>query len=311
MDILALGATGGTPSFYAFANNQTTGTTRGYRGSQAGSAVFNIVTVDNDVCVLTFRKDGTSHLEVLVNKSGVDSADYYTFGDKFYVSPYNNYIKWSIYDNTSQTYTVLDKNGVTLDQFTFTGTTGYNTQVDVATYDDYGVLYLYNYHDQTQAKYFNNSNVFTSIGYYDNVDNVDNTYMSDTFKTTGHLVLINQFLGKMRVINQSNVSAEFDFPLDYAAGYDLNVGSQNFMFAYGNNIGNTVIKLYDFSGNVLQTLETPLYINYEFYADTRMGVEFNDGGDKVRYMLTPTTVQSVVYDYQEDSTPNDIEYYWC
>jgi hypothetical protein len=144
------------------------------------------------------------------------------------------------------------------------------------------------------------------------VDNVDNTYMSDTFKTTGHLVLINTSLGKMRVINQSNVSPEFDFPLDYDNGYDLNVGSQNFMFIYGNNVGHTVALLYDFSGNVLQTLDTPLTnINYEFYADTRMGVEFIDGGQRVRYMLTPTTVQSVTYDYQEDSTPNDIEVYWC
>jgi hypothetical protein len=312
MDILALGATGGTPSFYAFANNQTTGTTRGFRSSQASSAVFNTVTVDNDVCVLTFRKDGTSHLEVLINKSGIDSSDYDTFGDKFFISPYNSDLKFTLNDNTSQTYTVLDKNGVTVDAFTFTGTTGSGTQVNVGSYIDYGVLYLYNYNDYTQTKYFNNSNVFTSIGYYNNVDNVDNTYMSDTFKTTGHLVLVNAPTGKMRVINQSNVSPEFDFPLDYDNGYDLNVGSQNFMFIYGNNVGHTVALLYDFSGNVLQTLDTPLTsINNHFNADTRMGVEFNDGGQRVRYMLTPTTVQSVTYDYQEDSTANDIEVYWC
>lgn len=312
LDILALGATGGTPSFYTFAANQITGTTRGYRSIETGSAVFFMATVDNDFGVLTFKDNGTSHFEVLINKTGIDSTDSDTFGDKFYIAPYDSYIKYSINELTSQTLTVLDKNGETVDFFTFTGTTGYNNQVNLNTYDDYGVLYVYNTNDTTQAKYFNDNNVFTGIGYYSNRENVDNTYMSDTFKTTGHIVLSDSGTGKMRVINQSNVSPEFDFPLDYDNGYDLLVGSQNFMFAYGNNVGHIIVKLYNFSGNVLQTLDIPSgYINNYYESDTRMGVEVSDAGQYTLYMLTPTTMQSVTYDNREASTANDIEQFWC
>jgi len=302
-----------TPVTYSFATNQTSGTkTRGLKEVFKGAAIFLEVKMDGSYGILTFKNDGTNYFESIGSASSIDNSYSDVFGDKFLVAPF---LQNDRYSNTlyNETVHVLNSSGTTIDSFTFTGDTGSN--VNLSFEHDYNVLYVKNDNTyKTQNKYFNDSNVFTDINYYDYAQNTNTNYVDDTYKTSGRIVLINTTRGVFNVINQTGISGEFNFPSDYVAGFDLNLGINFFQFIYAQNIENYGIVLYDFNGNVLQTLSVPGSdnINRQTVSKNTSLVEMGHvDGTYTLYMMSPTDVKSVSYNNSIDRTINDIITWWC
>jgi hypothetical protein len=85
------------------------------------------------------------------------------------------------------------------------------------------------------------------------------------------------------------------------------------MFSYEKNDSTIGAIVYDYSGNTIQTLATTTDTVRNNYGvvDNRVYIETNSGVNYTLTMLTPTGQESVQYSVHVDSTPNDVEWFWC
>ena len=158
----------------------------------------------------------------------------------------------------------------------------------------------------------NNTTGFTSTGYYNNQTNPDQYFKPD-FLEDSTLLLTGNNNSVARVLRATSISDEFSLPEWYDT-FRREVGETMFAILYDDTTQNNYyhIKLYDFDGELLNTLDTT-YTGYDdFYAigDRIFARIYNSSTDKYdMYMISADSIQSVsLDDYSTDWAPND--YTW-
>lgn len=318
LDIMQFAEGYGTPNLINFAVNQPLGTydygIRKYDW-QIGGGLFVETKVLGEYGVLTLKDDNTTASLVLDSTaSNMDSSWIDAVGEKLYVAPF----LWTNQNNNtllSLPIYWISKDGTLLDTYTMTGDT---QSVSLNSTFSYGTLYLGNYNapdPSVGGVYVNDNDTFTVTKYYNYTYNEDDTYFNEDFKTKGGVLLIDTANKLMKTINKTGASAEFAFPVDYGDNYFniSNDGPNYFMFSYIKNDSTVGAVVYDYSGNIIQTLTTTTdtMINNYALVDNRIYIETNSGVNITLTMFTPTGQQSIQYTYNADSTPNDVEWYWC
>jgi hypothetical protein len=319
LDIMQFAEGYSTPNLINFVENQTLGTyDYGIRlyDWEIGGGLFVETKVLGEYGILTLKDNNTTANLVLdTTAANVDSSWRNAVGEKLYVAPF----LWSDQNNNtllSVPIYWISKDGTLLDQHTMTGDT---QSVSLNSTYSYGTLYLGNYtapDPSVGGVYINDNDTFTVTKYYNNTYNQDDTYLTyDDFKTGGGILLIDNTNKLMKTINKTGASTEFAFPVDYG-DVNFNIsddGPNYFMFSYEKNDSTIGAIVYDYSGNTIQTLATTTDTVRNNYGvvDNRVYIETNSGVNYTLTMLTPTGQESVQYSVHVDSTPNDVEWFWC
>jgi len=133
-------------------------------------------------------------------------------------------------------------------------------------------------------------------------------YSSPTSNYDGAIVLSNNDGLGFRVLSSTGITNEFSFP-EYN-NFTISVGKSKFMFVYNEtNGGPTIIRLYDFSGTLLNS-ETTTWTNgwdRTYGVRDRFVVRNYDGDNTVEiYLVSENTITSVTTeDYSSEESTND------
>jgi hypothetical protein len=235
----------------------------------------------------------------------------------------NNFSDWDIDDRTvyrwygdnnytGATYVLINATGGTQDQLTLEFIEQYGNN---ESRSEYKVFYLGHntIANGYEGWYINNNTTgFTSTGYYNNQTDPD-WYFKPNFIVNPTLLLTDNGRQVGRVLTATSLSDEFSIP-DWYDNFRREVGESMFAILYDDTTQNNYyhIKLYDFDGELLNTLDTT-YTSYDdFYAigDRIFARFFNSSTDKFdMYMISADSIQSVsLDDYGTDWAPND--YLW-
>ena len=259
-------------------------------------------TIGNNAGMLTISGN-TSHNEDLgIPVSGITNVNYWYLDNK------TINMVWT--DNLRDVKLLLiGEDGLLKDQESFT-----------VTYD-YGAYNI----NVTGGKSFYGSFVTTSgdTGYYVNnaVTGFTSTSYYDTYNETYRfsnpgqrdettMVLFSEGGLGARVLDADSISSEFTLPA-WNSSYNFLTGKDKFIYAYNDSgTGYFHVKMYDFSGNTINTLDTTETSLYGLYGgkDRYIAIFSNGGlGRRKIYMITPTSTESLILQnnigYQ---TPNDI-----
>ena len=114
----------------------------------------------------------------------------------------------------------------------------------------HNIFYMTNYVDMYYTN--NASSGFTSIDYYDNINNPW-YYWTDSGYNEGVYVLLNSHNGNTAIITEDNFITGPALSTN-GGNFDILVGKSNFMYIYNLPTweGNIVIELYDFNFNLLK-----------------------------------------------------------
>lgn len=165
---------------------------------------------------------------------------------------------------------------------------------------DFNTVYISD--GSTNGWYFNPTvGSFTEIGYYDNTyATSNNPYWTLNYQSSGTMLLRNNSTRLTRILTQNSISDPFYTP---ATSTDLLVfpGKDKFLYVY-TDINNFVnMTLYDFNGNIIQTLGTEyLYgdIVDSIGVKDRYLVTIHDTiiGMNIIYFITPVSIQTTILD---------------
>jgi hypothetical protein len=153
---------------------------------------------------------------------------------------------------------------------------------------------------------YSGSTGFTETDYYNNLS--DTTfYSSPTSNYDGAMVLYNNDELGFRVLSSTGITSEFSFP-EYNS-FDIRVGKSKFMFVYNEtSSGVTKIRLYDFSGTLLNSATTSSVGWGDTYGVKDRFVVINYNGDNTVeiYLVSEDTITSVTtQDYNSEGSTND------
>jgi hypothetical protein len=112
-----------------------------------------------------------------------------------------------------------------------------------------------------------------------------------------------------RVLTATGISQEFSLS-SWNQNKNIVVGDSMFMHIYDDGSNHYHVKLYDFEGTLLNTLDTT-FTNYDgsIAVKDRFVVRFYDGTNYVMYMISADSIQSVsLADFNTYETAND--YIW-
>ena len=274
---------------------------------QTGTNIFRARCDNGDgiASSLTIMSGSTRIESLNIPVSGVTN----NFND-WYIDDRTVYRWYSDNNYTGATYTLINATGGTQDQMTLEFVDQYgNNESD----RQYKVFYLG--HNTVANGYEgwyinNNTTGFTSTGYYQNQTNPDEYFKSD-FLEDSTLLLTHSGNLVGRVLTATGISDEFSLP-EWDDTIRREVGETMFAIMYDTPNGQYHIKLYDFDGTVLNTLDTT-YTGYDdFYAigDRFFARFYNGNTDNYdMYMISADSIQSVsLSDFSTDWAPND--YIW-
>ena len=289
-------------STYTYANNETKSINTWWYLSDV---LRTKVTNGPNACVLTISGN-TSHIEDLeIPVLSISNTNDWMLDNRAI------YMVWNS-DYINSTLFLIDENGLLSDQksIEFTQQWGnYNT-------NNTGGKLFYGSFVTTSGNvaYYVNDSVtgFTETSFYNNL------YDTWRFINPGQrdettMVLFSEGGYGTRVLTANNISSEFTLPL-WNSNYNFVVGRDKFLYVYNDQENNYFhAKLYDFSGNTINTLDTTETNLYGVYGGKdRFIVVFNnnDLGTRTVYMITPTSTENLTL--QNNNTyyaPNDT-YLW-
>lgn len=300
-------------------------------GNQSSFTTFTFAADETKYCNPYFDQQGTNMFRSKCN-NGDDIASVLTIMSgstriqslNIPVSGYtNNTNDWAI-DNktvyrwhsdsnyTGATYVLINATGGTQDQMTLEFVQQYgNSESD----DQYKVFYLgHNTVENGYEGWYINDNTtgFTSTGYYTSQTN-PSEYFKPDFLEDSNLLLSHSTNNVGRVLRATSISDEFSLP-EWNDNFIREVGETMFAVLY-DDLENDYyhIKLYDFDGTLLNTLDTT-YIDYDdFYAvgDRFVARFYNENtNDYDMYMISADNIEYVSLEgnYDTDESPSD--YVW-
>jgi hypothetical protein len=272
---------------------------------QSGSNMFRGRCNTGDGVASTFTiTSGATHIESLgVNISDIYNDNYWDIDDRTVYSFYTDQ------DYTGYTMTLIGLTGGTQDTKNLTFNNAYGDNESRSQYKTFyfGANTVAN---GNEGWYLNdNTTGFTSTGYYQWQNRVDNFY-TPTFLENSDMVLYHYGDNVARVLTATGISQEFSLSA-WADNKGIEVGNTMFIHYYNDDAnGYYHVKLYDFEGTLLNTLDTT-YTSYDdMYAiKDRFVARFYNGTNYVMYMISANSIQSVqLADYDTYSTAND--YIW-
>ena len=290
---------------YVVANNQTVHMEPYF--DQTGTDMFRtrFDAGDNIASVLTIISGGT-HIESLnVNISGITGNNSYSMDNRTVYGFYTDN------EYTGYTMSLINLTGGTQDTKTieFIEANGSNQSRNThstfyfgcnsITLDGYGGWYL---NDNTTG--------FTQTEYYTILEDSWDFYKPD-FLENSDIVLYDFVNQKSRVLTATGISNQFDLTTSNT-DRGIRVGNNMFIHYYNTEDGYYHIKLYDFNGTLLNTLDTT-FNNYDgiYAADDRFVARFYNSNTStyVMYMISANSIQSVSLDnFNTYDTAND--YIW-
>lgn len=283
---------------FTYTNNQSA---RILNDWQMSDVLRTRITTGDTACILTIS-GSTSHIENLgIPVSGITNVNSWFIDNKTVYS--------ILVDGLRDARLVLiGEDGTLEDQesFTFTADYGYYNTNTTGGKTFYG-SYITTTGDT--GYYVNDAMTgFTQISYYDNINDTWRfANLGQRDETT--MVLFSEGSLNCRVLDANGISSEFTLPSWYGY-YNFLVGVDKFLYVYNDSDSNFHAKLYDFSGNTINTLDTTeTNINGVYGGKDRYIVVFNNGdlGRRKLYMITPTSIESLILqDNIGYTAPNDI-----
>jgi hypothetical protein len=300
-------------------------------GNQSSFTTFVFADDETKYCNVYFDQQGTNIFRTKCN-NGDDIASVLTIMSgstrveslNIPVSGYTNSTNdWAI-DNktvyrwygdsnyTGATYVLINATGGTQDQMTLEFSQAYGNN---ESNNQYKVFYLaHNTVANGYEGWYINDNTtgFTSTGYYNNQTNPDEYFKPD-FLEDSTLLLHNSSTNVGRVLTATGISNQFSLP-EWNDVFRREIGETMFAVLYDDFENDYYhIKLYDFDGTLLNTLDTT-YMDYDdFYAvgDIFVARFYNDNtGDYDMYMISADNIEYVSLEgnYDTDESPSD--YVW-
>ena len=103
---------------------------------------------------------------------------------------------------------------------------------------------------------------FADTTFYTNTRNANDFYNEDGWTEEPVLVMYNANTDrKCRVLTPTGMSNEFTLPESTQGGYDLSLGKSFFTWRYHNADGKPSMRMYDFSGNILNDYVSPFSVD--------------------------------------------------
>jgi len=273
---------------------------------QSGSNMFRgrCNTGDGVASVLTITS-GATHIESLgVNISGIYNDNYWDIDDRTVYSFYTDQ------DYTGYTMTLIGLTGGTQDTKNLTFNNAYGDNESRSQYKTFyvGANTVAN---GNEGWYLNdNTTGFTSTGFYYWQSNCDQFYTS-TFLENSDMVLYHYGDNVARVLTATGISQEFSLSA-WNQNKNIVVGDSMFMHIYDDGSNYYHVKLYDFEGTLLNTLDTTFTsLDESIAAKDRFVLRFwnNDTETYVMYMIGADNIASVqLDDFNTYDTAND--YIW-
>jgi hypothetical protein len=158
------------------------------------------------------------------------------------------------------------------------------------------------------AFYLNDTKTgFTQTEYYI-WQSIANPYLTSNFITNSNIVLYNYENNTARVLTPTTISSQISMP-SWVNYRNISVGENKFMFIYNDGNGYYHVKLYDFNGNLLKTLDTTFTTLNDFDSvKDRFVVRFFDSSNNryVMYLITGTNTLNLSLDnFSIYGSPND------
>ena len=259
------------------------------------------ITTGTTACVLTIS-GGTSHIESLgIPVSGITNTNNWWLDNK---TVYNILVD----DYRNARLILIGEDGTVEDQesFTFTADYGYYNTTTKGGKVFYGSFIT----TTGNTGYYVSDEVtgLTQTSYYDNV-NTALRFTNPGQRDETTMLLFSEGSLDTRVLDANSISSEFTLPSWYNY-YNFLVGRDKFLYMYNDSDNCFHAKLYDFSGNTLNTLDTNetnangLYGGKDRYI---VVLNNNDLGRRKIYMITPTSIKSLtLQDNIGYTAPNDI-----
>jgi hypothetical protein len=242
------------------------------------SIITDVDMGDGNISQLVFLPTGTQSIVTLQSKTNLDYYDTESFGDKkFYAFFINDLGGYTTYKVTNYDGTLL-ATGPTMSGYV----TNYRYQKDT--------LYIRNWNDDTCYYYNNTSNGIVQLDtFYSQRDYVFSTFPNGL--DDGTMVLFNPvyYSGpSFRILRPNSITD--DITLFASNSWGGGLGTQNFEYGYTDESGKVTIELYDFTGNLVNRVQTEYANVYQFnYADKRFFFILTDGSlPTAAYLVTPT-----------------------
>jgi len=210
-------------------------------------------TGDGKLKSMLVKPDGFHYTEILADASRLSGYNRRTL---------NNDMFWRLWlDGAYNTYNYYFINGTTgaiRDTLTFSTTDTYRDSYRT----EFDSIYIRNTESQNQGWYLcRNQPTFTSIGYYDYIRSINNTFINDSnWSNPGIIVMYNPNGDRTcRILSPTGISNEFTLPESQSQGWDLEIGNTFIGWRYNTMSDNLpAMRLYDFSGNTINDYVSPI-----------------------------------------------------
>ena len=269
---------------------------------QIGTNIYRTRIDESGVAkLLTITSSGVTTTNLDINVGDILLYDYYFMDDR---------TVFSIMDNSSNYYSttlyLVGANGNIQDNVNidFTNPYGNVNSTSRAKTFYYGYLSTTGY----TAFYLNDTKTkFTETEYY-NFQSIANPYLTSNFIINSNIVLYNYGNNTARVLTPTTISSQISMP-SWVNYRSISVGEDKFMFIYDDGNGYYHVKLYNFDGNLLKTLDTTFTTLNDFNSvKDRFVVRFFDNSNNryVMYMITSTNTSNLLLDnFSIYGLPND------
>ena len=283
-------------STYTFADNESK-TIQTY-GQLSDIYRVSCVNGDGIASMLTLMSDDEPHIESMdVSVSGITNMDWDQLGNRTVVQIMtNNY--------NTVTYKYINQSGVVIGELNdYLLVSQWATNVN-----SFGeTAYLTIQHEGNDGYYvYSGSTGFTQTDYYNNSSDTV-FYSSPTSNYDGAMVLYNDDELGFRILTPTGITNEFNFPT--YDQFDIRVGESKFMFVYNETSGGvTKIRLYDFSGTLLNSATTTWTNGWSgtYGVKDRFVVKQDTGTEVEIYLVSEDTITSVTtQDYSSEESTND------
>ena len=282
-------------STYTFANDESK-TINPY-GQLSDIYRTPCVNGDGVASMLTIMSGSTRIESMNVIVSGVTNLNWHSLGNRTVVQILTN-------DNNNVTYKYINDLGVVIDEINDYGLVS-NFATSMYSFGETDYLSIRTEGDIGYYVY-SGSTGFTQTGYYNNT-NSTSQHSSDTNRYYGAMILYNNDELGFRILSSTGITSELMFP-EYNS-IDIRVGESKIMLVYNEtNGGPTKIRLYDFSGTVLNSEVTSWTNGWDnLYGVRDRFVVINEIGNVIEtYLVSENTITSVTtQDYSSEESTND------
>ena len=264
------------------------------------SDIYRVSCVNGDdvASMLTIMSGSTRIESMNVSVSGITNMDWWQLGNRTVVQIMTN-------NNNTVTYKYINQSGVVIGELNdyllvsqwATGLISFGETAYISIRMEGDIAYYV----------YSGSTVFTETDYYNNSSDTQ-FYSSPTSNYDGAMVLYNNDGLGFRILTPTGITNEFNFP-EYNQFY-IRVGESKFMFVYNETSGGvTKIRLYDFSGTLLNSATTTWtngWDNTYGVKDRFVVINYNVDDTVEIYLVSEDTITSVTtQDYSSEEATND------